>query len=127
MRATLKYLWPLFQWLLVRIYAKMKRRGTRPTAYFDKDGVPIDHQAFLSSVRFGERTFLPNSLDSRGVLIRANSPGEELLPGYDFTNGWHGLFSRGLEIVQATGDHGSMVGDENVASLARQINEVLDR
>ena len=50
-----------------------------------------------------------------------------MLPGYDFTNGWGDLFARGLEIIEATGDHVSMVNDErNVAALARLINETLD-
>ena len=61
------------------------------------------------------------------MLIRAEFPDEEMLPGYDFTNGWRGLFARGLEIVQATGDHVSMVSDENAAAFGRQINTVLDR
>jgi thioesterase domain-containing protein len=50
-----------------------------------------------------------------------------MLPGLDFTNGWRDLFARGLEIVQATGDHVSMLDDENSAAWARQINEALDR
>lgn len=37
------------------------------------------------------------------------------------------LFDRGLEIVQAAGDHISMVSDENIAGLARQISSVIDR
>jgi hypothetical protein len=61
------------------------------------------------------------------VLFRAKAPGDELLPGYDFTNGWGKLFDRGLEIVQAAGDHRSMMVDENLPALAGQINSVLDR
>ena len=61
------------------------------------------------------------------MLFRAEFPGEEILPGYDFSNGWGGLFARGLEIVQAQGDHVSMVADENAAAFKRQINAVLDR
>ena len=54
-------------------------------------------------------------------------PNDELLPGYDFTNGWGELFDEGFESVQASGDHSSIVHDENLPALARQINSVLDR
>ena len=50
-----------------------------------------------------------------------------MLFGFDFTHGWGELFDRGLEIVQTSGDHVSMVGNENIAGLAGQINSALDR
>jgi hypothetical protein len=39
----------------------------------------------------------------------------------------HDLKGRTLRGGQISGDHHSMVGDENIARLARQINSVLDR
>ena len=55
-------------------------------------------------------------------------PSDEMLPSDTLDNGWGGRFTRGLEIVQAKGDHWSLVKDErNTAALARQINAVLDR
>ena len=43
-----------------------------------------------------------------GLAVSREGPGEETLPGHDFTNGWRNLFARGLEIVESPGDHFSM-------------------
>jgi hypothetical protein len=68
------------------------------------------------------------ALDASGLLLRATFQGEKTLPGHDFTNGWRNLFARGLNVVHATGDHLSIVHDEqHLAALAREINAVLDR
>ena len=99
----------------------------RPSGYLDKQGIPIDQTVIDRLVHIAGRAWRPRPLDASGVLFRAKAPNEELLPGYDFTHGWGELFDRGLEIVQASGDHWSMVGDENLPALARQINSVLDR
>lgn len=62
------------------------------------------------------------------MLFRVKTPGEEMLPGHDLTNGWRDLFARGLEIVQSPGDHVSMtMADGHLTTVARQIKEVLDR
>ena len=135
--APLTNSWRLFLWLMARIPQMLKDRlhsvkncfspEARPSGYLDKQGMPIDQTAIDRSARIAGRAWRPRPLDASGVLFRAKFPGEELLPGYDVTNGWGELFDRGLEIVQATGDHLSMVVDENLPALARQINSVLDR
>ena len=99
----------------------------RPSGFLDTQGGPVDQMAIDRLVYIAGRAWRPRPLDASGVLFRAKVPDEELLPGYDFTNGWGELFDRGLEIVQAAGDHSSMVVDENIRALARQINSVLDR
>ena len=93
----------------------------------DKDGVPFERTTLSRFYRIAALSFHPSPLDAPGALIRAEYPNEELLPGYDITNGWRDLFARGLEIVQAKGDHVSMIGDENAATFGRQVNTVLDR
>ena len=98
-----------------------------PSGYLDWHSLPIDQRAIDRLAYIAGRTWRPRPLDALGVLFRTKAPNEELLPGYDFTNGWGGLFDRGLEIVQVEGDHWSMVGNENIAGLAWQINSVLDR
>lgn len=73
-------------------------------------------------------SFHPSPLEASGVLTRAEIPGEEMLSGHDGANGWGGLFTQGLEIIQMTGDHLTMVTDErNAAALGLQINAVLER
>ena len=129
--------WRLFLWLRARIPQMLKGRlhavknhfspEAGPSGYLDRHGVPIDQTAIDRLVYVVGRAWRPRPLDALGVLFRTKTPNEELLPGYDFTNGWGGLFDRGLEIVQVTGDHRSMVVDENLRALARQINSVLDR
>ena len=99
----------------------------RPSGYLDKQGVLVDQTAIDRLAYIAGKAWRPRPLDALGALFRAKVPNEELLPGYDFTNGWGELFDRGLEIVQAAGDHFSMVVDENLPALARQINSVLDR
>jgi hypothetical protein len=98
-----------------------------PSGYLDKQGAEIDQSDIDRLVRIAGSRWRPSSLDACGVLFRAHVPNEDLLPGYDFSNGWSKLFDRNFEIVQAAGDHGSMVLDENLPALARQINSVLDR
>jgi thioesterase domain-containing protein len=65
-------------------------------------------------------------VDAAGVLIRADNS-ENNLPGRDPTGGWGGLFTRGFEIVQTAGDHHTMVTEEHAASLALQMNLILDK
>jgi amino acid adenylation domain-containing protein len=131
--ASLGNSWRLLSWLLAQIPRVVKGQlaGTpadaRDSGMFDEEGMPIEVPVFFRFFRIIEKSFHPRPLDASGVLIRTKIPGEEMLPGQDLTNGWRDLFARGLEVVQAKGDHLSMLGDENVAALARQINAVLDR
>jgi thioesterase domain-containing protein len=127
--------WRVLRWLLARMPGVVKNRKNRlvhkasslPSRMDDNAGVPIQQIVINRFSRFASKTFHPRPLDASGVLIRAESWGDEMLPGHDLTNGWRDLFVRGLEIVQARGDHLSMVSDENAAALGRQINTVLDR
>jgi hypothetical protein len=63
----------------------------------------------------------------RGVLLRAQFVGESDFPGYDFSNGWSGLFGGGLEIVDAVGDHLSMLRSANIVRVAGQLDGVLEK
>ena len=132
LNAVLGNSWRLLRWLLLRMPNVVKSRLVRkysslPSRIEDKDGVPLQHTVIRRYSRFASKTFHPRPLDASGVLIRAESSDEEMLPGTDLTNGWGKLFARGLEIVQARGDHVSMVSDENAAAFGRQVNTVLDR
>ena len=135
--ASLADSWRLSLWLKARIPRMLKGRlhsvknrfspEAHPSGYLDNQGMPIDQTAIDRFVRIAGRAWRPRPLDARGTLFRSSAPHVELLPGYDFSKGWRALFGRGLEIVQASGDHGSMVHDENIVGLARQIDSVLDR
>ena len=95
---------------------------------FDQEGRRIDQAVINRLARIAGKSFRPHPLDAAGVLIRARLPGEDKLPGLDCTNGWGDLFTRGLEIIQTTGDHASILTDKsNRAGLALHLNGVLDR
>jgi hypothetical protein len=47
---------------------------------------------------------------------------------FDFALGWSGMFSGGLDIVQAEGHHISMIEiDQHMARIAGAVNELLER
>jgi amino acid adenylation domain-containing protein len=124
---ALRLLW----WLLVqapRVVNARVRKNRRPTSMVDSEGMPIDQSVINRLSRVIGRYYNPQPLDASGVLIRAKLPHEEILPQVDLTNGWRGLFTRGLEVVQLTGNHWSIVSNEQSAiELGKQINAVLDR
>jgi thioesterase domain-containing protein len=97
-----------------------------PSNLLDTQGIPLERALMRRLSRIAGESCHPRPLDAPGVLVRAKFPGEDWLPGHDFKSGWGELFTQGLEVVQARGEHVSMVADENAASLRRQINAVLD-
>ena len=89
----------LLLWLLARapyIVRKCIHLAQRPPSDFlDNKGAPIEQGRYDASLRSVTRAFIPRPLDAAGVLIRAKVPGEEILPGFDVTRGWSGLFTQG--------------------------------
>ncbi len=110
-----------------RVVKTRIRRKSGVSSMVDEEGVPVNVAVMVRLSRIIGKSYHPRPLDASGTLIRAEFSGREMLPGLDFTNGWRDLFARGLEIVQATGGHVSMLDDENSAAWARQINEAPDR
>jgi amino acid adenylation domain-containing protein len=120
----------LAAWMLARVPKVVKTRLTPDTnlsGYIDRDGVPIYQKVINGLTRIVGQSYRPTPLNAPGVLIRAEFPGEDRLPGYDFTNGWGPLFLQGLETLQAKGDHVTMVDEKNLEGLAELINGKLDR
>ena len=97
-----------------------------PSGYFDEEGRPIDILAANRLALCIGRLWHPQPLDAAGVLIRADNL-DDMLPGSDPAGGWHGLFCRGLETVQVTGDHHSMMTDPHAQALAQQMDSILHR
>ena len=89
--------------------------------------MPIEQTVIDVLARIAGRAWRPSPIDVQGVLFRTTTPREKLLPGHDVTNGWNQLFEAGLEVVEASGNHVSMVIDENLETLAEQVSAVLDR
>ena len=127
-KASFENYWNLLRWLVARMPQVVKNHlqpANCLSGHLDSAGVPIEQAVISRLARIVVKSFRPRRLDAAGVLFRARFPGEDVLPGYDLSNGWLDLFARGLEIVQSTGDHVTMVRDENVVTLARQISEAL--
>ena len=129
--ARLRNSWYLLRWLLLWMPRwSLKRRllphSTQLSGFFDDQGMPIDQEEMFRLARMAVRSWHPRPIDALGVLFRAKFRDEEILPGHDFTNGWSDLFAGGLEIVQVTGDHMSMVNG-HITTTVRQIKEALDR
>jgi thioesterase domain-containing protein len=104
------------------------RKNRLPSSFVDSAGQPLDLSVVNSLRRVAGTTYNPRPVDASAVLFPARLPNENVLPQVDFTNGWGELFSRGLEVIHARGDHWSIVSDEqNLAELASQIDVVLER
>lgn len=105
----------------------MPKAGPHLSGFFERDGKPINQMVIDRVTRVAGVSRRPRPLDTPGLLFHAIFPGEGVLPGYGSANGWGDFFERGLEVVQPTGDHISMVIGQNLASLEGHINVVLDR
>ena len=125
----------LVQWMLVRELKLLGRRFQQSvlgdlgvlTARCDDLGMPL-HWALVERVYSNAlKNYRLNCLDCRGVLFRADSEEERPVRALDVSLGWDNLFDRGLEIIQTTGDHRTMMKKPHSLALAREIGKVLDR
>lgn len=120
----------LLWWMFLqapRLIRSRIRKNPLPSSFIDRAGEPLDLAFVASWMRVAGATYNPLPLDASAVLFRARLPNENILPRVDFTNGWGGLFSRGLEIIQTRGDHWSIVGDDqSLAELVSQVDMVLE-
>ena len=92
----------------------------------DASGNPVDPNKAKTWARAVVKTFAPVPIAASGVLLRAKLPGEELLPRHDRSRGWESFFERGFEIIDAPGDHYSLILDNrNLEILAGQIRDLL--
>jgi thioesterase domain-containing protein/acyl carrier protein len=65
-------------------------------------------------------------IDSRAVLFRARNSHLAHLYDIDSHLGWRNVFSRGLEIIESTGDHVSILVEPDVSALAVNVQSHLD-
>ena len=118
----------LFLWFVAQLPRVVKARlpSADLAGIADSVGTPVEKSVYQGWVRLIGEVFTPLPLDARGVLFRAEFPGEEFLPGHDLSSGWGKLFSGGLEIVQETGNHVTMLFEPNVTALGRHLHDALD-
>jgi thioesterase domain-containing protein len=79
-----------------------------------------------SIIRSIDKQLSRQPLHSHGVVVRSRDDGERArFYGSGWALGWDGLFTNGLYISDAPGDHGSMLAPENIRHLAQSLKEVL--
>ena len=114
-------------WALWRTAGSLKYRFVdlrdpgKLTTKLDTLGRPI-HQLLIERLYANSlRSYRLQRLDCRGVLFRADRAEDCPALNADHSLGWRDLFGKGLEIIQVTGDHNTMMRehphDENVARL----------
>jgi thioesterase domain-containing protein/acyl carrier protein len=118
-------------WFLGRLPVALGRRvetGNHLAGMLDSGGREIDPRVAKTWVRAVVGTFAADRIPTSGVLIRAKVPGQQFLPRLDPTHGWGALFEGGVEIVDAAGDHFSLIlNEQNLEIAAQRIRSVLDR
>ena len=112
-------------WFLGRVPFALRRRvetGNHLAGMLDSGGRQIDPRVAKTWLSGVVRTFAANRIPTSGVLIRADLPGQRLLPRSDTTNGWGATFEGGVEVVQAPGDHFSLILDEQNLEVVASLN-----
>jgi thioesterase domain-containing protein len=122
------------RWLLgqqkYRIWSFFNRLVVDPndlTTIFDEQGMALPGRLLERVYSKIADSYHPRCLDTRGVLFRTEPiDGNAVMRGFDDSQGWQNLFSRGLEVIPMAGDHLSMIREHH-PKLALEMNEVLKR
>ena len=121
-------------WWMVRTQLGWLRRHFRRTVRGDLGylthrldglGMPLPwalvEQVYLNALR----SYSLRNLDCRGVLFRSDPTGQGPERDLDGSLGWDGLFDRGLQIIQMTGSHHSMILEPH-NMLAQELSNLLN-
>jgi thioesterase domain-containing protein len=120
----------ILRWLLERGKGRMERAlGSLPAELsntLDVEGVPVRWEVLTRLYRQMQRSYRPEPLDCRGIVIRAAFIDScRGVRAADAQMGWSGLFTRGLATLEVIGDHISIIR-ENAESLAAAITEAIE-
>jgi thioesterase domain-containing protein len=122
------------KWTFVRELKLLWRRFKQALGYFgpltvrcDDSGKPLPWAMVERVYSNALKTYPLECLDSRGVLFRADPQDEIPARAIDGSLGWDNLFRNGLEIIQMTGDHLTMMQKPHNLALAHEMSEALDR
>jgi thioesterase domain-containing protein len=122
----------ILYWALYEVAKGLKGRFRRDpgklTIKLDTLGRPLHWQLIERLYAHSLRSYELHPLDCRGAVFRADRA--EDCPGGDVDDslGWGGLFGKGLQIVQVTGNHITMMRQPpHDHGLACDISELLDR
>ena len=97
------------------------------TTKLDTLGRPMHWPLIVRLYDNSLRSYRLRRLDCRGVLFRADRTEDCPTVNVDYSLGWADLFGKGLEIIQVTGDHYTMMREHpHDQGLAQEMSDVLD-
>jgi thioesterase domain-containing protein len=123
-------------WALIEGARYVKRRFVESvlgdpgklTTKLDTLGRPMTWQLIERLYANSIRAYRLRPLPCRGAVIRGDRPEDCPSANIDYAMGWTGLFTKGLEIVQVTGDHITMMRQyPHDVNLAREMSTLLNR
>jgi thioesterase domain-containing protein len=111
-----------------RLIENLSRNPGELTTKLDTLGRPMRWPLMKRLYDNSLRSYKLRRLDCRGVLIRADRAEDCPALNADKSLGWRDLFGKGLEIIQATGDHMTMMrGHPHGQNLARLLTDAIAR
>ena len=126
----------IIRWTLAVAGRYLKRRFVESalrdpgelTTKLDTQGRPMHWPLINRLYDNSLRSYRLRRLDCRGVLFRADRSEDCPAANVDYSLGWAELFGIGLEIIQVTGDHFTMMREHpHDQNLAREMSAALDR
>jgi thioesterase domain-containing protein len=126
----------IVRWMLAVAGRFLKRRFVESalrdpgelTTKLDTQGRPMHWPLIERLYDNSLRSYRLRRLDCRGVLFRADRTEDCPSAKVDCSLGWAELFGKGLEIIQVTGDHYTMMREHpHDQNLARKMSDALDR
>jgi thioesterase domain-containing protein len=126
----------IVRWMLAVAGRFLKRRFVENalrdpgelTTKLDTQGRPMHWPLIERLYDNSLRSYRLRRLDCRGVLFRADRTEDCPSAKVDHSLGWADLFGKGLEIIQVTGDHYTMMREHpHDQNLAREMSDALDR
>jgi thioesterase domain-containing protein len=126
----------IIQWMLAdkmkgwgqRVVNAVKRTPAKLTTKLDDMGRPLPWPLIQLLYDNAFESYRPRHLDGRGILFRAEV--RDQCPSRSLENGlgWDGLFDKGLQVVEVTGDHLTMMREQrHVLKLAQEMTKTLHR
>ena len=128
--------WPVATWSLYEIGKLAKQRFLlavmghpgKLTTKLDSQGRPLHWQLIERIYANSLRNYQLRRLRSHGVVFRADRTEDCPTPTPDYALGWSELFDDGLDVVQMSGGHKTMIQQSpHDLQLAREMSHVLDR
>jgi thioesterase domain-containing protein len=126
----------IMRWTLVAAGRFLKRRFVESvwrdpgelTTKLDTLGRPMHWPLINRLYDNSLRSYKLRRLDCHGVLFRADRMEDCPAAKVDYSLGWADQFGKGLEIIQVTGDHYTMMREHpHDQNLAREMSTALDR